>query len=58
MWLSVSGFIVLRLVLGLSLANRSDSESLLVVHALFSQDECHQGFWQVVGHVVYPSDLS
>ena len=58
MWLSVSGFIVLGFVWGLSLANRSDSESLLVVHALFSEDGCQQGFWQVVGHVVYPSGLS
>ena len=32
------------LVSGLSLANYSDSESFLVVHALFSQD----GFWEVV----------
>ena len=35
-WLAVSGFIVMRLVSGLSLANHSDSESFLVVHALFS----------------------
>ena len=33
-------FMVMGLVWGLSLASRSDSESLLVVHALLSQDEC------------------
>ena len=43
----------------LSLANHSDSESFLVVHALFSQDGCQrEGFWEVVGHVVSPSELS
>ena len=43
------------LVSGLSLPNHSDSESFLVVHALFSQDRCQQeGFWEVVGHVVPP----
>ena len=37
----------------LSLANHSDSESFLVVHALFSQDGCQRGgFWEVVGHVM------
>ena len=37
----------------------SDSESFLVVHALFSQDGCQRGgFWEVVGHVVSPFDLS
>ena len=47
------------LVSGLSLANHSDSESFLVVHALFSRDECQrEGFWEVVGHVVSPFDLS
>ena len=35
-WLTVSGFMVMGLVSGLSLANHSDSESSLVVHALFS----------------------
>ena len=43
----------------LSLANRSDSGSFLVVGTLLSQAGCPQeGFWQVVGHVVSPSDLS
>ena len=50
---------VMGLVSGLSLANHSDSESFLVVHALFSQDGCQkEGFWEVVGHVVSPLDLS
>ena len=34
------GFMVMGLVSGLSLANHNDSESFLVVHALFSQDGC------------------
>ena len=50
---------VMGLVSGLSLANPSDSESFLVVHALFSQDGCQrEGFWEVVGQVVPPFDLS
>ena len=50
---------VMRLVSRLSLANYSDSESFLVVHALFSQDGCQrEGVWEVVGHVVSPFDLS
>ena len=54
-----SGFMVMGLVSGLSLANHSDSEFFLVVHALFSQDGCwREGFWEVVGHVVSPFDLS
>ena len=52
---SQSGFMVKWSVSGLSLANHSDSESLLVVHALFSQNTCkREGFWEVVGHVVSP----
>ena len=44
-WLTVSGFMVMGLVSGLSLASHSDSESFLVVHTLFSQDACHrEGF--------------
>ena len=47
------------LVSGLSLAKHSDSESFLLVHALFSQDGCQrEGFWEVVEHVVSPFDLS
>ena len=48
LWLAVSGFMVMGLVSGLSLANlfffffflanHSDSESFLVAHALLSQD--------------------
>ena len=50
---------VMGLVSGLSLGNHSDSESFLLVHALFSQDGCQrEGFWEVVGHVVSPFDLS
>ena len=52
-------FMVMRLVSGLSLANHSDSESFLVVHALFSQDGCQrEGLWEVVRHMVSPFDLS
>ena len=47
---SVSGFMVMGLVSRLPLANHS--ESLLVVHALFSQGGCQrEGFWEVDGHV-------
>ena len=47
------------LVSGLSLAKHSDSGSLLGVHALLSQDGCQQeGFWEVIGHVASPFDLS
>ena len=50
---------VMGLISRLSLANHSDSESFLVVHALFSQDGCQrEGFWEVVGPVVSPFDLS
>ena len=58
-WLTVSGFMVMRLVFRLSLANRSDSGHFLVAHALLSQDGCQwEGFWEVAGHVVSPFDLS
>ena len=50
---------VVGLVYQLSLASHSDSESFLVVQALFSQDGCQrEGFWEVVGQVVSPFDLS
>jgi len=53
------GVMVMGLVSGLSLANHSDPESFLVVHALFSQDGCQgEGFWDVVRYVVSPFDLS
>ena len=49
---------VMGLVSGLSLANHSDLKSFLV-HTLFSQDGCErEGFWEVVGDVVSPFDLS
>ena len=52
------GFMVMGLVSGLYLANHSDSESFLVVPALFSQYGCQrEGFWEVVRHVVSPFDL-
>ena len=52
-------FMLIGLISGLSLANHSDSESFLVVHALFSQDGCQrEGFWEVVRPVVSPFDLS
>ena len=58
-WLAVSGFMVMGLVSGLSLANHSDSESFLVAHTPLNQDGCQrEGFWEVVGHVVSPFDLS
>ena len=59
MWLAVLGFMTMGLVSGLSLANHSDSQSLLVAEALLSKDryQC-EGFWEVVGHVVSPFDLS
>ena len=59
MWPAVSGFMVMGLVSGLSLASHSDSESFLVVHALFSQDGCQkEGFWELVVQVVSPFDIS
>ena len=52
-------FMVMGFISWLSLANCSDSESFLVVHALLSSDRCQQeGFWEVIGHVVSPFDLS
>ena len=52
-------FTVIAFVSGWSLANHSASWSFLVVQALFSQDGCQRGgFWEVVGQVVSPFDLS
>ena len=57
--LAVLGFMVMGVVSGLFLANHSDSQSFLVVHVLFSQDGCQrERFWEVVGQVVSPFDLS
>ena len=48
-WLAVSGFMVMGLVSGLSLANHSDSGSFLVARASLSQDGFQQErFWEVV----------
>ena len=53
------GFVVMALVSRLSLTNHSDSESFQVVHAFFSQGGCQrEGFWEGVGQVVSPFDLS
>ena len=39
-WLTMSGFMVMGLVSGWSLANHSNSESFLVAHVSLSQDGC------------------
>ena len=57
-WLTGLGFMVMGLVSGLSIANHSDSESFLVVPALFSQDGCQKGLRKVVRHMLSPFDLS
>ena len=58
-WLLVSGFMVMGLVSGVSLASHSDSESFLVVHALLSQDGFQwEGFWEVGGRCGVAFDLS
>ena len=49
--LAVSGFMVMGLVSGLSSANHSDSESFLVVRALFSQMDAREkdsGRWSSI----------
>ena len=47
------------LVSGLSLANHSDSESFLVAQYLLSKDRYQwEGFWEVVGRVMSPFELS
>ena len=59
MWLAVSGFMVMGLVSGVSLASHSDSGPFLVLHPLLSQDGRQQGgFWEVGGYVASPFDLS
>ena len=58
-WLTVSGFMVIGLVSGWSLANHSNSELFLVVHTSLRQDGCwREGFWEVDGQAVSPFDLS
>ena len=52
---SVSGFMVMRLVPGFSLAHHSDSGSFLVAYALLSQDGCQgEGFLEGAGHMASP----
>ena len=59
MRLEVLGFMVMGLLSRLSLASYSDSGSFLVAHTLLNQNGYQQeGFWEVVGHVVSPFDLS
>ena len=58
-WLEVLGFMVMRfffhVVFGWSLWLRV----LPGVHTLLNQDECQwEGFWEVVGHMASPFDLS
>ena len=49
----------MALVSRLFLANHSDSGSFPVAHTLLSQDGRQQeGFWEVVGYVASPFDLS
>ena len=58
-WLTVSGFVVMALVSGWSLASHTNSDSFLVAHASLSQDGCWQeGFWEVDGQAGSPLDLS
>ena len=58
-WLTVSGFMLMGLVSGRSLANHSNSESFLVAHASLSQDGCQrEGFWEVDRRAVSPLDFS
>ena len=59
--LTVSGFVVMGLVSGLSLTNTSDSRSFLVALASFSQDGFQpEGFWEVgrIYRLVSPFDPS
>ena len=60
-WLAVSGFMVMALISGLSLANHSDSASFLVAHASLGQDGLQRrGFWDVgrTYELASPFDLS
>ena len=62
MWLADSGFMVMGLVSGLSLATHSDSGSFLVALASLSQDGFQrEGFWEVGSlgwRLLSPFDLS
>ena len=58
-WLTVSSFMMMGLVSGLSLMDHSNSRSFLVMHTSLNQDGFHQGgFWEVVGHMESSFDLS
>ena len=58
-WLAVSGLMVMGLVSRSPLVNHSDSGPFLVAHTLLSQHGRQRGgFWEVVGHVMSPFDLS
>ena len=60
-WFALSSFMVMGLVSGLSLADRSDSGFLLVVHASLSQNGFQQkGFWEIgrAYGLLYPFDFS
>ena len=51
--------LVMGLVSGWSLANRSNSQHFLVVHTSLSQEGRQwEGFWELAGHAVSPFDLS
>ena len=56
MWLTVSGFMVMGLVSRFSLANHlTQGPSWWHTHC---SAEMQEGFWEVVGHVASPFDLS
>ena len=58
-WLTVLGFMAIGLVSSLSLADHCYSGFFLVAHALLSQDGClWEGFWEAVGHMMPPFDIS
>ena len=46
-WLTISGFMVIVLVSGLSLASHSELGSFLGAHTSLSQDGFQEGSWEV-----------
>ena len=59
MWHTVSGFMVMGVVPGFSLVNHSDSGSFLGgTHVAQSRWMPARGFWEVVGHMESPFDIS
>ena len=56
-WLAVTGFMVMGLVSGWSLANSFCLRVLPGGACLVQPNGCQRGFWKVVGHVVSPFDL-